>query len=349
MSKQEIFTIIEKKKEIEDAQLAFAKKMRAKATKNGKITVGYQGGNMEVNAHWFKENDFWWSYLKLSNEQIPRHWNGFGIRSSSEKEPVWNDKRHSHSITCEINPPLSGNRWGVAGAFVKDTDGEIYIAHSGKIGGGRKGMGKSAFIHNFSGTNLWHETSGSRGKKNLVITSNLNDKDLVNNIGFFVNEVFQIKNMIKAGKISKKTKLLSSFKPEFEGRKAYSVKQRIQSGNLHAKVVNNIKKICEKYGLQVINYPVDVLIEGKSKDIIMEVKTSTDTQNRYTAIGQLLYYSLNLGKNANAKLVAMFPAPVNWEFKKVLDKLGIQYLTYGWENNKPKFDSSLTRILRNIS
>jgi len=350
LGKGEVFTVIEKQNEIKEAQLIFAKKMRSKSTKNGKIMLGYQGGIMPVHAYWFKDHDFWWAYEKLEKGvQILRHWNGFGIRSSSEKEPVWNDKSHSHNITCEINPPLSGNRWGVAGAFVKDSQDQIYITHSGKIGGSRKGMGKLAFIENFSGTNLWHEAVGSKGTKDLVIISNLTDKNLIDNIGFFVNEVFHIKNMIKAGKISKKTKLLSTFKPEFEGTKIYSIKQQIQSGNLHAKVVNYIKKISEKHGLKAINYPVDLLIEGNSQDVLMEVKTSSDTQNRYAAIGQLLYYSLNLGKNTTTKLVVVFPAPINLEFKKVLDKLGIQYLTYEWKDNKPKFDSSLNKVLSNIS
>ena len=78
----------------------------------------------------------------------------------------------------------------------------------------------------------------------------------------------------------------------------------------------------------------------------MEVKTGLDTYSRYTAIGQLFYYSSDLPKNT--KLVAIFPKPKIPEFKKVLDELGIEYIVYTKAKKQPKFDRTLDKILKDL-
>ena len=354
------FTVIEDKKEIKQAQLAFAKNMIKKAAKDGDITVGYQGGNAQMHAFWFKGDKFWWAYEPLppGSEKIPRWWNAFGIRQYYRSDEPHNGEPHwgkQNSISCEINIPLSGNTWQTAGIFVKDPDNEIYIAHTGKIGGGRKGIGKTAFVDNFSGTNKWHQVSGSRGEKDVVIISNINDPNLLDNVGFFVKAVKKIKNDITEGKIKKTPKLprqknTDKFSPEHMGpRRSYSVNDRIQADNYHGTVVNHIKEICEKQGYLVRNNKrMDLVIQGKSKKSLMEVKTDLDTYSRYEAIGQLFYYSLTYNLPKNTKLVAVFPKPKITEFKKVLDKLGIKYVTYTKAKKQPKFDSSLDRILKDL-
>ena len=57
----------------------------------------------------------------------------------------------SLSIACELNPPEKDINRQCAGLFLRDTEGIIYVAHSGKIGGGRKGIGKSAFLSTYRG------------------------------------------------------------------------------------------------------------------------------------------------------------------------------------------------------
>ena len=81
----------------------------------------------------------------------------------------------------------------------------------------------------------------------------------------------------------------------------------------------------------------------------MEIKTNNDTQSRYKAIGQLLYYSFVHVIPKNTKKIAVFPKPKIQEFEKVLGKLGIEYITYTkTPNKKPKFDSTLDKILKDL-
>jgi len=188
------FTVIEDEQEIKQAQLTFAKNMQKEATKDGEIIAGHQGSTGDkLHAYWFKDNKFWWAYKIQPNEKVPRWWNSFSARETLRQrngEPRWNK---TNGITCEINPPLSGNTWRTAGVFVKDQNDEIYIAHTGKIGGGKTGVGKTAFVNNFPDKNKWHQVSGSRGKKNVVIVSNINDPKLIDNVEFFVKAVAELK------------------------------------------------------------------------------------------------------------------------------------------------------------
>ena len=86
----------------------------------------------------------------------------------------------------------------------------------------------------------------------------------------------------------------------------------------------------------------------------MEAKTDWDSYSRYEAIGQLLYYSFIENLPKNTKLVAVFPKPKKSylnrqrEFKKVLGKHGIKFITYTWHNKKPKFDRNLGKILKDL-
>ena len=86
----------------------------------------------------------------------------------------------------------------------------------------------------------------------------------------------------------------------------------------------------------------------------MEAKTDWDSYSRYEAIGQLLYYSFIENLPKNTQLVAVFPKPKKSflpkqrEFKKVLGKHGIKFITYTWHNKKPKFDRNLGKILKDL-
>ena len=369
------FTVIENKKEIKRAQRAFAKNMKKKATKHGELRAAHQGGEVreKLSAYWFKDCEFWWGYPKSGKplgvrSPTPRWWNAFRFLESNIDRyrhgpgvPNWDGKQ---AMTVEINIPVSGNRW-TGGVFVKDSDGEIYIAHTGLIGGGRTGIGKTAFANNYPGR--WNQASGSRGEKDVVIVSKINDPDLIDNVGFFVKIVHKIKDKVRSGKIQKKQKLPRQksknktrqknpkFNKEPDKRGSYTVEGKIQAELKHFKVINQLQEICENQGCRTSNSKrYDLLISKKSKKSLMEAKTDWDSYSRYEAIGQLLYYSFIENLPKNTKLVAVFPKPKKSylnrqrEFKKVLGKHGIKFITYTWHNKKPKFDRNLGKILKDL-
>ncbi len=80
----------------------------------------------------------------------------------------------------------------------------------------------------------------------------------------------------------------------------------------------------------------DLFIHQKQKiTIIFEIKTTTTTQNIYTAVGQLIIYSIPV--KTEAKLVIVIPEKLNKVVETRLARLGIKPLYYLWRNGFPHF------------
>lgn len=100
--------------------------------------VGYQGGGGTYDIYWNAALGFWSLLSRADN----RYWYCFGDHADSGGPIDGEDL----GIVCEINPPLEGVNRRCAGAFAQDESGRVILTHSGKIGGGRKGIGKLAFL-----------------------------------------------------------------------------------------------------------------------------------------------------------------------------------------------------------
>lgn len=128
-----LLTTITNGRRIELAQRDFENRVRAAAKKSGPIKLGYQGGGSEEGVYFFGSLDFWVSLADSDN----RYWNALGLGI-----PFKGDK----TIIAEINPPKSGLNHRVSGLFASEAGGRIYLAHRGRVGGGRLGIGQKAFL-----------------------------------------------------------------------------------------------------------------------------------------------------------------------------------------------------------
>jgi hypothetical protein len=87
--------------------------------------------------HWHIKYDFW--TIVDSNPTKNRPWISFGIQNPSDNEHA------SLRITCEINVPKLGTDGRCGGAFYRKGT-HTYLCHNGRVGGGGKGIGKTAFL-----------------------------------------------------------------------------------------------------------------------------------------------------------------------------------------------------------
>ncbi len=144
-----------------------------------RLVVGFRGGGMELDIYWHPRQELWTATLVLEN----RYWCGFGTQ-----EPV-----PLMGISCEINIPLEGINRRVAGVFGRDDGGRIHLTHSGKVGGGRPGIGKSALLAYYGNQPLatltWHD-----GKRTSAIPiGQVSDPALLGKIADFVRFVERFK------------------------------------------------------------------------------------------------------------------------------------------------------------
>jgi 5-methylcytosine-specific restriction protein A len=167
--------VIHDEAEIAAAQASLLRRFEEAATQRGRHKHGHHGGAVEGDTGWISERDLWYAYRKLEN----RYWNGFG-RGNPFADT-------GGSIVVEIDPPLAGVDRNTSGVFLRDDGGKVLLAHRGRIGGGKKGIGKNAILAAYEG-DAADVDDGDRTTAVLPIAG-LEDADLIEKIDSFVGSV----------------------------------------------------------------------------------------------------------------------------------------------------------------
>jgi len=320
-----MFKIVSDEKEIERLHSIFSQKMESHLTEIMHVYIGYKGENKLLDVSYSSDLNIWWTFQRLSD----RHWNSFGVGIPSRKS--------NNSITCEINYSFQGFNTSLAGGFAANEEGEVILIHSGRIGGGRKGIGKTLFTDNYIG-----EIVPVKFKNNVSEYAPIGSFDSVrfgSQVALFVHEISRIKELSKnihtPSRVDTiKNGIKTTFNKEFAGEK--EVKQRERSIAIcdHGLIVNEYKRILEQKGEIVANdRERDLYIISKDRiNTVFEFKTNYDRQSIYTGIGQLLLN--NRIFNPAPRMVLSLPVGLSEDFKRVINSLDIEILEYQWKNNK---------------
>ncbi len=151
------------------------------------------GGGGEGKVCWYPELRLW-SYLKR-RKKMNDSWNIFGIQNPNKYKCMAPD--------CEINTPFQSNCWVTAGAFAHDEHDRTFVVHSGRIGGGKPGIGKSAFWRLYTGEPAYIERSKKQPLRVAVVTI-LDEPDTVARLAQFVWMVAWIKATVTIEQMRKK-------------------------------------------------------------------------------------------------------------------------------------------------
>lgn len=171
--------VLTDKKEIAEAQTKLVERIKKAATKSGTAQLGHQGGGAATETFYLADVDLWFGGRIVEN----RYWNAFG-----RGDPFG---ARSTNIIVEINPPLSGTDARIAGLFLEDDDGNLYLAHRGQIGGGRAGISKNAFLEFYEGRRETVLSNG--GSTEVLLVGAIDSPTFLNDIRAFVEAVDQFK------------------------------------------------------------------------------------------------------------------------------------------------------------
>lgn len=149
--------VVEDEKLIARYARLFTKSFRLFADEKIRVKLGHQGANFDANVAWSKKLNLW-IYSQVTRGV--RYGNVFG-----RDKPV---AAGYLAITAEINFPWEGIDRKTGAAFARDRQNRIYVIHRGKIGGGKKGVGKSLFEENYRGVWAWMEDGGSLSQVAVV-------------------------------------------------------------------------------------------------------------------------------------------------------------------------------------
>jgi hypothetical protein len=179
-----VFTTIQDTNQVATAQAAFENRVKHAASSSGLVSLGYQGGGSEEMTYQVARLNFWVAIADSDN----RYWNALGIGNPFED---------GSTIIAEINPPKSGIDRNIGGVFIEDKQGAVYLAHRGKIGGGREGIGKKAFLD-------WYKepldlTYDDDRHTMLIVIGALDDEKLIENLAAFTYNVSAFKDEVVSG------------------------------------------------------------------------------------------------------------------------------------------------------
>jgi hypothetical protein len=240
-------------------------------------------------------------------------------------------------ITVEINVAYSGRNDQVAGFFAHDSDtGGVYLLHSGRVGGGTTGVGKSAFLA-WSDHRLT-EAIDSDGEPRLgVIVMPVEGPGAVHALSRYVDQIAQFKIAVRAGELDsdafkEKQKAFDDFYAEGRGRRQGRRSAVIDYLSRHGEVVDALYRWRQLQGFPnggrlVKNVLIDLGLESAGGLVeVYEVKTSAARPDLYAGIGQLLVHGSD--SRCQRSLVLPSAEALPEDVALALERVGIRLLKF---------------------
>lgn len=317
----EIITVIIDSKEIEELHNIFLDQINKFSTDKINCGVGYPSGSFKDKVSYSQELNIWLSNQTHHN----KFWNGFGIGKPLENK--------NNSLKGEINFPYKGINRRIAGVFAKSDNNNYYVLHRGKIGGGRKGIGKKFFIENFRGDFVIAKDGNIKSRFCLV--GELNSPHFPEQVANFIKEINRVKHLKKEDS-AENFKELGDFKYS-EEKSGTSITENNEPRTIdrtHGIVVNKLADELIKKGYKVANDKNRDLFThiGDKIEKLFEIKTNSGTQCLYTGLGQLLIYSIPIKNKVDKYLV--LPDKLEKKVSNRLNNLGVEIIYYKWGENK---------------
>lgn len=327
--------LLDGEKEKVEVQSQFERNLRAAWGGRESRKVSWKSGNgkpgqatMDIahnQSYWFVSNE------PHDGQNTKRYWNSFGRYQTGR--PL--------QITVEINIATESDSKNVSGFFARDViTGIVCLMHDGGVGGGKKGVGKNAFLDWSKAKSVEVLEQFGNTRHGIVIT-HLSSKTIGEDIARFIEKVDQFKQAVRNGIARRlpapKTNL--TYDSEFAGIKKGARSQEIEYLTRHGEIVDALKAWREKQAPFAAsertfnNQLIDLGVCNAKNQIleIYEVKTNLVRQTLYTAIGQLVVHA---GADARRFIVLPSGAALPVDVQRALSILNIGALRFTMTSEK---------------
>lgn len=239
------------------------------------------------------------------------------------------------SMVVQINPIVSELTKSTGGMLAEDVAGDRWICHTGRVGGGRSGVGKSAFL-------AWTDRETARisktsgGTAEVLPIARVGDSNMLGDIADFVREVEAFKSGQASTAVPRGKEPFRGSDEELEGSTTVAARAGYEMKRTHGVIRNKLAAALRKAEFKVgRDSQRDIYIGSPEKpDFEFEVKPSADSQSVYTAVGQLLMHS----EVHPAKVkVLLIPGSLRQDRADAIRRLGIHISTYRKTNSTVTF------------
>lgn len=321
-----MLTVLDETEKKNTAQAQLKRNLKSTLRRQGIRNIGFPGGNADLPIYSVGAGKLWVAFGESGDGSERRYWNAFG---------AYQPDQPAQSITVEINILANSNNSRVAGFFAEDSEvGDIFLMHSGKVGGGRPGIGKTAFLV-WSKAKLIDVSKKDGGFRTGIAVGKLHDPDLADRIWTFVRRVQDFKDQAAGGALEtpefkRQVEEFDRYSQEFSGNKRGTRGGGFEYVTYHGDVVQqlyNERTAQLSHGEKVFNSSlIDLFVkkDGKLTEVY-EVKTGIGRQEIYTAIGQVVTHAANGGRGEVAKFLVV-PADENIpaDLERAIASLGIE-------------------------
>lgn len=319
-----MLTIINNAARVKKLQAQFRRELFAAAdSAPATREFGAPGNRWNARVVRFKKGNWWYAYAEFTK----RYGNTLGLG-----DPVGAGKKQ-FSPVAELNPSRSPPSRKCQGAFAEDDAGKVFIVHRGRLGGGKKNIGKGFLA--WYPKHLRRLVDDDDRTADVIVVGRLGHPKLVDGVRAFLGLAHAYRQGHKPSAPYAATAANTVYSDEATGKSKYKTEREIVVEWRHGRVVKALNAQLKKLGVtghKDKKRDLFTMKRGKQA-ILFEVKASGDTQSIYTAVGQLAWHAA-----PGTRRVAVLPATTPHELKGRLEQLGISVLSYTWHDEKPRVE-----------
>jgi hypothetical protein len=291
-----------------------------------KVKLGHKGAGFSAKVLWSEELGIW-KYSQTVRDI--RYWNAFGIGKPADSGVL--------SIASEINFPWDQIDRKTGGAFAEDAWGNVFVIHRGKIGGGKKGVGKSLFEQNYRG--VWSFMEDGDSISQVAVIGNLKSARFALQAAQFVKKI-EIMKLSAAASVQTEMDFSEiTFREDLIGSTIPLPEDEIVSACDHDLVVGELAAVLKRQKVKIGNdseselFAVDTSKNRLSH--IFEVLTDAKEKSNLAAAGKLLLRTSAASPNPLPVLV-LPEYRLNF-YEQELKRLNVFVVGFHWQNEKAVF------------
>jgi hypothetical protein len=290
------------------------------------VKLGHLGASEKAKVAWSDRLGIWSFSRKIAGL---RYWHAFGIGRPEGGAGI--------AITCEINFPLCGIDRRTGGAFAEDGTGRVFVIHRGKLGGGRKGVGKFLFENHYRG--VWEVMDDGDEQTPVAVIGVLQSPRFARQIAQFVQKIALLKETAVAR--SPQTELTFnelSVHEEWIGESRCTQERDAGAGCDRGLVIRDLADALKERGLRTGNDGHrDLIVLDRAGRIraVFQVLAEMAPTELHAGATQLLLNGLDLP--GDPRLVLLAPAAPEPILREKLKRLRIDLLGYDWRGDRAVF------------